>query len=268
MKNLIGSFKIIVFALSFCFLFTTPILAEDKTDADKLDQTFKDIESALYRSKLNWADPQKNKEWEKKFDNMWEALSMEEKREMINKKIEDVREEIEIITRSLNEEAKIYPYKGLGIIMHPKDEKITIGEILKNSPAVEKLKHNDCILSVNGTTAYWKNVEEIINIIKNSEDKVTLIVARGKKEITLILEKAMIGNDLALKIKNINIEWQENSVELISELSEISAGVTNLKEKEIKSVFVRMDEIGKKADDADTKVWEIIVSNLVERKHE
>ena len=82
-------------------------------------------------------------------------------------------------------------YEGIGCTIMQDKEGVSIAEVYENTPASKaSLQKGDIIKSVDGKDANEMGVTKLSNYIRNeSNGKVTMIILRGDKELTISLER-------------------------------------------------------------------------------
>ena len=86
-------------------------------------------------------------------------------------------------------------YEGLGISIVKDDEsgKIYVLDVMKNSPAEEKLRVGDVIISIDDKLSKDITTEEFSKyVVKGDKKKFTLVIERDSKKETIVLEKKHI----------------------------------------------------------------------------
>ncbi len=127
----------------------------------------------------------KNIDWRQALDNSMEGLL-----QSLNDNYAGIITADDTDTFNYNLEGE---YEGIGIEVTKINDKMMVTEVIKNTPAFkEGLQIDDEIISINGINLSDKTTGDLSGIIKNTNEKIELIISRDGKEQTIQIAKDKI----------------------------------------------------------------------------
>ena len=162
------------------------------------------------------------------FNKCWDSLSEDTKRQLIKDSVERVKTRTDRHRRQLTDSVLNYPFEGIGIglqIDGANDPyiRIKISQVFLKSPAAKEIRSEDYVYAIDGTVvdnydvsgddqtnASWKYVQKFfIDRIADATGPIKITLDRDGQKIDVIVEKAIVGAELAVAARKVLREWKD-----------------------------------------------------------